>query len=486
MTPPPDPCLLVLFGATGDLTSRKLAPALHALARSGDLPAAFGVVATSTSVPPAPAYRELLTAATAKHAQGKPPDPAAWAALAARIETVKGDLADAGTRTALRERVLESERRLGTGGNRLFYLATPPGTFPGIVSGLKEAGLIHPPGGNPWSRVVIEKPFGRDLASARDLHAVVAGVLDEGQTFRADHYLGKETVQNILVFRFGNSIFEDLWNRRYVDRVEITMAEEIGVERRGKFYDATGVIRDVVQNHLLQVLALTAMEAPATFKADDVRDEKFKLLRSIRAPGPDDAVYGQYRGYREEEGVARGSRTPTYAALRFHVDNWRWQGVPFYVRAGKGLRRRTTEVAVVFKQIPFCLFGKDDVCERIEPNVLTLRIQPDEGIALSFSTKAPGEAMSVSPVRMDFSYAGAFGRGPGDAYEKLLLDAMRGDATLFARRDADERSWELVTPLLEAWERSAQEPAFYERGCDGPREADALPRRDGHRWRPLG
>jgi glucose-6-phosphate 1-dehydrogenase len=376
-------------------------------------------------------------------------------------------------------------KALPPGGNRLFYLAMPPATFPSILRGLREAELLPPPGRGPWSRIVIEKPFGRDLSSARELNRLLAGVVDESQVFRSDHYLGKETVQNILVFRFGNSIFEPIWNRKHVDHVQITMAEEIGVERRGRFYDATGVLRDVVQSHLLQVLALCAMEAPATFKADDIRDEKFKLLRSIRPIGEADVVHGQYRGYRGEEGVGPASRTPTYLAMRLHVDNWRWQGVPFYARAGKGLQRRTTEVAIQFQRIPFCLFGDEEVCQRIEPNVLTLRIQPDEGIALRFAAKAPGEDVSVGTVTMDFSYARSFERPAGEAYERLLLDAMRGDATLFARRDGDEQAWALATPVLEAWEGGTAEPAFYERGSAGPREADELLRRDGRRWRPL-
>jgi len=480
----PDPCTLVLFGATGDLAHRKIVPALFNLARCGDLPSPFGVVATSTSVGPAEAYRAQLRPSVERFS-GKAVDGAAWAAFAGGIDTLAGDYSRPEAFSALRAAVEVAEKRQQTGGNRLLYLAVPPASFRPILEGLRGAGLLHPPNGSPWSRVVIEKPFGRDLASARELNGVVAAVLDEGQAFRIDHYLGKETVQNILVFRFANSIFEPLWNRKYIDHVEITMAEEIGVERRGKFYDATGVVRDVVQNHLLQLLALVAMEPPATFKADDIRDEKLKLLRSVRPLSPSDAVHGQYAGYREEEGVAKGSRTPTYAAARLHVDNWRWQSVPFYIRAGKCLARRTTEVSVHFQQIPFCLFGREDVCQLIEPSVLVLRIQPDEGIALSVATKVPGDDLTVGTVRMDFSYADAFRRSPGDAYEKLLLDAMRGDATLFARRDGDEQAWSLLAPVLEGWETSTEEPAFYERGSIGPREADALPRQDGRRWRPL-
>jgi glucose-6-phosphate 1-dehydrogenase len=486
---PPDPCVIVIFGVTGDLTHRKLMPALYNLAREGDLPERFAVIGTSTSVPPTDEFRAQLHESVATHSRTKPLDEEVWKKFAAPLETVVADVNAPDDYTKLCHAVEEVEQRHGLPGNRLFYLAVPPGIFPVILRNLKASRLIHPTGATRWSRVVIEKPFGRDLASARELNRTVSEVIDESQIFRSDHYLGKETVQNILVFRFGNSIFEPIWNRKYIDHVQITMAEDLTVERRGKFYDATGVLRDVVQSHLLQVLALCTMEAPATFKADDIRDEKFKLLRSIRpiaaAEVAQDVVAAQYRGYRSSEGVARDSRTPTYVALKMTIDNWRWQGVPFYVRAGKGLAARNTEVSIHFQTIPFCLFGSEEVCQRIEPNVLALRIQPREGIALSFGCKVPGEDLSVGSVTMNFSYADSFNRAPWEAYERLLLDAMRGDHTLFARRDGDEQAWSFVTPILEAWQAGNQPLPEYDPGAAGPKEADQLLRRDGRRWRPL-
>jgi len=486
---PPDPCMIVIFGVTGDLTHRKLAPALYNLARAGDLPERYAILGTSTSVGSTSDFRAKLRESVSRHSRTQPLDEEIWKRFSAPLETVAADVNAPADYQKLRRTLEDVEKKAGLPGNRLYYLAVPPGVFPVILRNLKDAGLLHPPGGPVWSRVVIEKPFGHDLASAKELNRTVAGVVEERQIFRSDHYLGKETVQNILVFRFGNSIFEPLWNRKYIDHVQITMAEEITVERRGKFYDATGVLRDVVQNHLLQVLALCTMEAPATFKADDIRDEKYKLLRSIRPFTREDVeknvVAAQYAGYRGSEGVAPDSRTPTYVALKLAIDNWRWQGVPIYIRAGKGLKARNTEVSIHFQSIPFCLFGSEEVCQRIEPNVLTLRLQPDEGIALNFGCKVPGEDLSVGGVTMNFSYADSFQKAPWEAYERLLLDAMRGDHTLFSRRDGDEQAWAIATPILEAWAAGQTPLPEYETGSAGPKEAAELLRREGRRWRPL-
>jgi glucose-6-phosphate 1-dehydrogenase len=500
----PGDCNLVIFGATGDLAGRKLVPALYNLARSGSLPERLCVIGVSRSVPDAAGWAARLEPLLRKYSRTGF-DEGVWRRFTRTLETVSGDHTEPETYSRLRAKLDEVAERRRTGRSALHYLATPSSAFPTILPQLASAGLIHPPtppqkrlasiaaAGDeraaPWTRVIIEKPFGRDLASARALNALTSATLDESQIFRIDHYLGKETVQNLLVLRFGNSIFEPLWNCKYVDHVEITAAEEIGIEGRGHFYEETGVVRDIVQNHLLQVLALCAMEPPISFDADEIRDMKAQVLRAVRPidPSPlgDDVVFGQYAGYRAEPGVAAESRTPTFVAMRLYVDNWRWQGVPFYLRAGKGMPRRTTEVKVWFKPIPHCLFGREEVCLRIDPNVLTVRIQPDEGIALGVAAKVPGEDFAVDAVTMDFRYAQGFKNAPPEAYERLLLEAMRGDATLFARRDEVELAWKLVTPMLETWDESPAPIAMYPRGSEGPPAAATLIERDGRRWEPL-
>jgi len=430
-----EPATIVIFGSTGDLARRKLGPALRSLHRQKLLPKGTRVLAFSRR---ATDLRLFPRGAGA----------------------IRGTFDDA-------EGYAELGRRLKNG-NRVFYLAVPPSETPAIVRRLADAKLLDPSGA--WARVVVEKPFGRDLDSARELNRTLLDAMDERQIFRIDHYLGKETVQNILVFRFGNAIFEPVWNRHHIERVEIEAAESIGIEGRGGFYEQTGVVRDMVQNHLLQVLSLVAMEPPVSFAADDVRDEKVQVLRSLRPVEPDDVVLGQYRGYRSEPGVSRRSKTPTFAAMRFQIDNWRWQGVPFVVRTGKCLARRVTEVAVHFRSIPLCLFGRGEICDRIDPNVLRIRIQPDEGIALRFACKTPGEDLAAGSVLMDFRYAEAFDRKPTDAYERLLLDVLRGDATLFARNDDVERAWEVLAPAI--GEGIPVHP--YARGGPGPAEAGAM------------
>ncbi|MFH1262959.1 MAG: glucose-6-phosphate dehydrogenase [Pseudomonadota bacterium] len=478
----PEPCSLVIFGASGDLTGRKLVPALYNLKADGTLPDPFHVTGVGRTRMTVQEWRKELLRAAGQHSRRQPIDRKAWDSLASEFDYVQGDYAVADLYRKLGERL--------AGGNRIFYLATPPDLFPVILKNLVANRLIVPPGGEPWSRVIIEKPFGHDLTSARELNRLTAGWLDESQTFRIDHYLGKETVRNILVFRFGNAIFEHLWNRKYVDHVQITAAETIGVEHRGSFYDRAGVVRDVVQNHLLELLALTAMEPPVSFHADAIRDEKVQLFRSLRPLSYDGAnsqiVHGQYLGYREEEGVSRDSRTPTFAAMKVMIDNWRWQGVPFYLRSGKNLGKRATELSIQFQPIPLCLFGEKEACQLVEPNVLTLRIQPNEGISMTFAAKVPGNHLSVGTVSMSMDYARAFGRPLSEAYERLLLDCMKGDQTLFSRRDGVEASWDFVTPMLDAWEKDPKAPLIeYEPGSDGPAEAEQLLFRDGRRWKKL-
>lgn len=481
---------MVIFGASGDLTRRKLAPALYQLAADNQLPECFRIIGFARSKKSREEFRRELYEGITQFARNRPPDNSVWENFAPDIEYHQGDYDDLASFQALRERLQRMNETCSVGDNRLFYLATPPVLYQTILGNLGAAGLIHEPHKAPWSRVIVEKPFGRDLDSARNLSNFLARTIDETQVYRIDHYLGKETVQNILVFRFANAIFEPLWNRNHIDHVQIVAAESLGVERRGAFYEATGVLRDFVQNHLLEVMALCAMEPPVSFQADPIRDEKVKVLRSLKPLFGDGArrnvVLGQYDGYRAEKDIPPDSRTPTYAALKVMVDNWRWQGVPFYLRTGKKLANHVTEVAIHFRSIPLCLFGEEKICRRLAPNVLTLRIQPEEGIRLQFGCKPPGDSLDVSNVLMDFGYAKAFGRQPSDAYERLLVDAMRGDATLFARRDAVEYAWAFMTPILEALENDLSLPMpIYESGAHGPQAAVELLARDGRMWDSL-
>ena len=488
----PDPCAVVIFGASGDLTARKLMPALHALDALGELPAQFSVVGAGGTQYTDAKFRELMKDAVTKHCRIKP-DASGWEPFEQGLRYVSGDFADPSGFQKLKAILDEQDKARGTRGNRLFYCATPPMAFPTIIRQLKAAGLTVPPFGDRWTRVVLEKPFGHDLQSARDLNKLVNEDLDESQVFRIDHYLGKETVQNLLVLRFANSLFEPLWNRNYVDHVEITAAEELGVERRGRYYDNAGIIRDMIQNHVLQLVNLTAMEPPVAFDADAVRDEKVKVLRAIRpivgADVAKNVVVGQYAagavngqdvpGYLDEADIAKGSKTPTFVAVELAIDNWRWEGVPFYLRSGKRLPKRATEIALVFKRLPHPLFAKGATM----PNVLSIRVQPDEGISLRFSAKVPGESYRPRGVNMDFRYGQAFGDEAPEAYERLLLDALRGDQTLFTRRDEVEQAWRLVGGLLDETEKL--EPRPYEAGTWGPREADELVERAGRHWRRL-
>jgi glucose-6-phosphate 1-dehydrogenase len=499
---------VVIFGASGDLTQRKLVPALYNLRHDGLLPDGCALVGFARREKSDEQFREELHAGVAAHSRTQPIDGAAWDAFAATIRYHTSDFDNpegyAGLSALLDE--LDAARGVEPGkGNRLFYLATPPEAYPRIITRLGAAGLNGP---SPtrrlaaegalygWTRIIIEKPFGRDLASAQALNTHVLGVFDESQVYRIDHYLGKETVQNILTFRLGNSIFEPLWNRRYVDHVQILVAEKIGVEGRGGYYDKAGAIRDMVQNHMLQVLALTAMEPPAAFVADAVRNEKVKALQAIRPIAAEDVgkytVRGQYTEYRHEQGVAPDSSTDTYVSLKLAIDNWRWSGVPFYLRTGKALPERLTEVAIQFKQPPLTLFthggqaGHSGSDESMEPNVLVLRIQPNEGINLRIGLKPPGSSLRLQPVELGFHYGEGFGKESPEAYERLLLDAILGDATLFIRRDEVESAWSLITPIMEGWAAGyAPKPAPYWPGSWGPDAADTLIAQDNRAWRKV-
>ncbi len=480
------PTAFVIFGASGDLAQRKLLPAIYNLARRGLLPPRFAVVGYARTDMGDEGFRRFAKAAIESHSR-TPLDEHFWPAFAANLRYHAGGFDDDSHFHALADLLDRVDEEHGTEGNRVYYLSTPSSFFPMIIQRLGAAKLNRPRG---FARVVIEKPFGHDLQSARELAAVVHRSFQESQIYRIDHYLGKETVQNIFAFRFANAIFEPVWNTRYVDHVQITVAESIGVEHRAVFYEETGVVRDIVQNHLLQVMALVAMEPPAAFAADPIRDEKTKLLRATRPMTFENAVRGQYgRGfvageevpaYVEEPQVPPDSTTPTFIAARLEVDNWRWAGVPFYIRAGKRLAKRVTEVAVQFKRPPHLPFPAD-AAEHLEPNALVLRIQPDEGISLRFGAKAPTPTLSIRTVNMDFLYGSSFLAEVPEAYETLILDAIRGDGTLFTRQDGVERAWELCDPLIEQWEVGT--PQVYEAGSWGPDLAHNLINRDGRRWR---
>jgi glucose-6-phosphate 1-dehydrogenase len=468
-----EPVAIVIFGASGDLTHRKLVPALHSLGCDDMLHDDTYLIGVARSDLPDPVFHDRLYDGVAEYARLEPRVCELWSEFEKRISYLAGGYDDPDTYRRIAEalEILDAER--GTRGNRLFYLAIPPNLYPVVIEQLGTAGLNHNDLG--WTRIIIEKPFGHDLESAMALNDQIHAVFDEKQIYRIDHYLGKETVQNLMTFRFANAIFEPLWNRNYVDHVQISMLEHVGVGHRAGYYDTAGVLRDMLQNHLLQLMTLTAMEPPSTFSAKALRDEKVKVLQSLRFASEHDGVWGQYQGYRDEEGVAPGSLTPTFIALKLYVDNWRWQGVPFYVRSGKHLARKATEITLQFKQVPHLIFADK---KGLTANSLTLCIQPDEGMHLQFETKVPGAGMQAEPVDMDFHYGDHFGEQVlPEAYERLLLDAIQGDASLFARSDEIELAWRLVDPLTEA-----KEPVFYAPGSWGPGEADELLTQDDRHW----
>ncbi len=498
LEPTPGPTTLVIFGASGDLTRRKLLPAVYRLSRRGRLPAQFAVIGIARTQMDDEAFRTQFRDSLKEFAGTDAHGDEVAASLASRMYYVSGETDDAGLYQRLQARLTEINGAEGV----LFYLAIPPTVYATVIEQLGASGLADPPS-RGWRRIVVEKPFGTDLDSARALNRLAHQHFDEDQVYRIDHYLGKETVQNLLVFRFANGMFEPVWNRRYIDHVQITAAETVGVEHRAAYYEGAGALRDMVQNHLMQVLSLVAMEPPIAFTAESVRDRKMDALLAVQpllsnADGKGAAaspvVRAQYRagwvngsevpGYRAEKGVAAASATETYVAARVHLDSWRWAGVPFYLRTGKRLPKRTTEIAIQFRRPPLEIFRRASQVS-VAPNLLVVNVQPDEGISLRFETKLPGTRMQIAPVMMNFRYGTTFGGEVPEAYETLLLDAMLGDPTLFARHDFVETSWSLIGPVLDAWRSQKDEMATYEGGEWGPAEADELMSRDGRRWRSL-
>ncbi len=495
-----DSCLLIIFGASGDLTRRKLIPSLYNLACVGCMNPQFEVLGVGRTAMTSDEFRSKLRESASKSGDTRDFSERQWEDFEKRLHYFAGDINDEQFYAHLRDQ-LDKMQRGGSSLNRLFYVSTPASVAGPIVDGLARAGLNRTSDG--WARIILEKPFGHDLESALELNQMADKVFDEKDIYRIDHYLGKETVQNILVFRFGNSLFEPVWNRNYIDHVEITAAETVGVESRGGFYEETGALRDMVANHLLQLLALTAMEPPIAFDADSVREQKVQVFRSIRPMTVDEVakrtVRGQYGagkvagktdakevpGYRQEPDVPANSVTETYVAVEFYVNNWRWAGVPFYIRTGKRLPRQVSEIRVHFKRTPQALFASTPY-EQLGPNVITLRIQPDDGISIAFDVKRPGNQMRALTVDANFSYDTAFGSKGPPAYETLLLDSMRGDPTLFTRRDEVEAEWKIITPIEDAW-KQLPPPAFpnYAAGSEGPAEADALIVGDHRAWRKL-
>ena len=490
------PCTIVIFGASGDLTKRKLVPALFRLSQERLIPAEFAIVGVARQPLDDESFRIQMREQLVELGGEDEISDEVWNSFAKGLFYRQCDFRDSASYASLRETLAQVDKERGTRGNHLFYLATAPSNFGLIAEELGKANLARPEEG-AWTRIIVEKPFGHDLESARKLNKDLAAVFEEEQVYRIDHYLGKETVQNLLVFRFANSIFEPLWNRQYIDHLQITNAEALGVEGRGGYYEEAGVVRDMIQNHVFQVVSLIAMEPPASLSANSVRDEKIKAMMAVRPIQPDhvdeSAVRGQYGpgfvlgekvvGYRQEPDVKPESSTETYAALKLYFDNWRWAGVPFYIRSGKRLAKRVTEIAIQFKDVPHRLFTQTDA--PLEPNVLVVRIQPNEGITLRFGAKLPGTRTRIRWVNMDFRYGSSFGVDAPEAYERLLLDCMLGDSTLYARRDMTERGWEIVTPILDAWQRPASDFPNYDAGTPGPGTAEDLIERDGRRWRKI-